>query len=147
MIWFVWVLWYINYSRLFNAKSCLNMHIEYIYDLSAHFVDDIVKQSWALFCKQLNIFNYCYITVTIQISVICLHIVCSIWPIDRTLPGATTPGPGQWQWRGIQHSPNLQGWSLPIRFFNFLSKLLVRGCLSPLQRSCQYIIHPQPTWL
>ena len=25
-------------------------------------------------------------------SVICLHTVCSIWPIDRTLSGATTPG-------------------------------------------------------
>ena len=25
-------------------------------------------------------------------SVICLHTVCSIWPIDRTLSGASTPG-------------------------------------------------------
>ena len=25
-------------------------------------------------------------------SVICLHTVCSIWPIDRTLSGATSPG-------------------------------------------------------
>ena len=25
-------------------------------------------------------------------SVICLHNVCSIWPIDKSLSGATTPG-------------------------------------------------------
>ena len=27
--------------------------------------------------------------------VICLHTVCSIWPIDRTVSGVTTPGQGR----------------------------------------------------
>ena len=30
MIWFGWVLWHINHYRLFNAKSCLYIYIEYI---------------------------------------------------------------------------------------------------------------------
>ena len=34
-------------------------------------------------------------------SVICLHTVCSIWPIDRTLSGATTPG-----WSGPGNNGN-----------------------------------------
>ena len=30
MIWFGWVLWHINHCRLFNAKSCLYIYIQYI---------------------------------------------------------------------------------------------------------------------
>ena len=30
MIWFGWVLWHINYWRLFNAKSSLYISIKYI---------------------------------------------------------------------------------------------------------------------
>ena len=30
MIWFGWVLWYINHCRLFNAKSSLYIFIKYI---------------------------------------------------------------------------------------------------------------------
>ena len=30
MIWFGWVLWYINHSRLFNAKSSLYKYFRYI---------------------------------------------------------------------------------------------------------------------
>ena len=30
MIWFGWVLWYINHCRLFNAKSSLYIYIKYI---------------------------------------------------------------------------------------------------------------------
>ena len=30
MIWFGWVLWHINHSRLFNAKSSLYIYIKYI---------------------------------------------------------------------------------------------------------------------
>ena len=30
MICFGWLLWYINRCRLFNAKSCLYIYIEYI---------------------------------------------------------------------------------------------------------------------
>ena len=30
-----------------------------------HFVDNILKRAWALFCTQLNIFKYYYIAATI----------------------------------------------------------------------------------
>ena len=44
-------------------------------------------------------------------SVICLPIVCSIWPIDRILSGATTPGqnePGSNGNKGVLYtSPEL----------------------------------------
>ena len=30
MIWFGWILWHINYCRLFNAKSSLYIYIKYI---------------------------------------------------------------------------------------------------------------------
>ena len=52
------------------------------------------------FCMQLNGFKYCYITV------ICLHIIGSIWSIDRTLSGATTlsqSGPGSNYNEGLLH--------------------------------------------
>ena len=50
----------------------------------------------------------------------------TIWPIDKTLSGTTTPGqsgPGSdWQWRSTQHSPKLQHyWSLIIRLFSVIS--------------------------
>ena len=31
MIWFGWVLWYINHCRLFNEKSYLYLYIKYIW--------------------------------------------------------------------------------------------------------------------
>ena len=40
----------------------------------------------------------------------------SIWPKDRTLSSATTPGPEctseQWQWRGIQFSQTVLIWTI-----------------------------------
>ena len=42
-------------------------------------------------------------------SAICLHTVCFIWPIDRTLSGATTPGqsePGSYFDEGYSVYPN-----------------------------------------
>ena len=41
-------------------------------------------------------------------SVICLHTVCSIWPVDRTLSGATTrghSGPENNDNEGVLHIP------------------------------------------
>ena len=70
MIWLGWLLWRINHCRIFNAESCLYIYIKYIwlgwvgfygistivgylmpnplstytkYDLSTHFVDNILK--------------------------------------------------------------------------------------------------------
>ena len=43
----------------------------------------------------------------------------------------------QWQWTGTPHSPNLQGWSLIIRWFHVIIRTLVeRGGLNPLQSEC-----------
>ena len=55
-----------------------------------------------------------------------------IWPIDRTLSGATTPGhsgPGKrWQWRGTPYSLKLQQyWSLTRLFRVILRTLVMRG--------------------
>ena len=61
-------------------------------------------------------------------SVICLHTICSIWPTDRTLSGATTPDQWikeWWQWRDTSHSPKLQVYSLTIRWFNVIYRTLV----------------------
>ena len=69
-----------------------------------YLVDNVLKQAWALFCLQLNRFKYCYI------SVICLHTVCSIWPIDWTLSGATTlgqSGPGSNGNERVLHIPQI----------------------------------------
>ena len=52
--------------------------------LRRHFVDNILKQAWALFCTQLNSFNNCNTSH--------LYRNCSIWLIDRTQSGATTQG-------------------------------------------------------
>ena len=74
----------------------------------------------------------------------------SIWPINRILSGATTPGPERswewWQWKGAPHSPKLQHYrSLTIRLFSIISKTLVREGLTPLQRCSQCILQPQLT--
>ena len=65
LVWLGWVLWHINHLRLFYVKSCLYIYIKYIYDLWTHFLDNILKWAWILFCMQWNGFNYCNITVTI----------------------------------------------------------------------------------
>ena len=52
----------------------------------------------------------------------------------------------QWQWSGTQHSSKLQHyWSLAIRMFSVISRTLVGGSLTLLQRSSQGILQPQPT--
>ena len=62
----------------------------------------------------------------------------SIWLLDRTLSGATTPGqsgPGSNdKWRGTQHYPNIQGWSLAIGWFYVISETFVWGGILPLCR-------------
>ena len=56
----------------------------------------------------------------------------SIWPIDRTLSGASTPvqsGTGRDGNEGVLHIlPKLQHyWSLTIRLFNIIIRILVGG--------------------
>ena len=94
----------------------------------------------------LKWFKYCYITVTI-----CLHTVCSIWPINRSRSGATTPGQSapweQRQWTGTSHSPNLLDWSFAISWFNVMDRTLFSGGFTPLQRCSLCILKPLMTEL
>ena len=39
-VWFGWVLWHINFCWLFNAKSCLYIHIKYMYNLLITFLNE-----------------------------------------------------------------------------------------------------------
>ena len=41
------------------------IYIKYINDMLTHFVENNLKQTWALLYTQLNHFKYCYIRVTI----------------------------------------------------------------------------------
>ena len=63
--WFGLVLWYINYWRLFNAKSGLYIYNKYIYNLKTHCVDDYTYAhvQWLLnllqdmWCKYIYIYT------------------------------------------------------------------------------------------
>ena len=46
-------------------KGNLRIALDYGRQLFFTFIDNILKQAWALFCTQLNGFKYCYITDTI----------------------------------------------------------------------------------
>ena len=75
MILFGMLLWYINLCSLFNAKSCLYIHIKYIWCFVDNiFVDNICKDAWVHF------FAHSWMSIS------------SFWPIDRILSGAITRG-------------------------------------------------------
>ena len=77
----------------------------------------------------------------------------SIWPIDRTLSGATTPaqsGPGSDGNQGILCIPkdsSITGASLSecLTLYQDTSFLGGEGGLTSLQRSSRCILQPQPT--
>ena len=177
MVWFGWVLWHINYWRLFNAESSLYIYVYYIYTwfvntlwrlfnaksslyiyiyirilnihmICKHFEDNILKLARAFFfCIQLNDFKYCYIAITIKHQSFD-DTICCIWPIDRTLSGATTPGrSGPGSYGNTPHFPNLQGWSLTIRLLNVISWTFVGKGLTPRQICSRCILQPWPTGL
>ena len=84
-------------------------------------------------------------------SFVCSQFKCqtSIWPIDRALSGTTTmeqSGPGSdGNKGGTLYSPKLQNWSLTIRLFSVIFKILIGGGdLNPLQRCSQCIQQPCP---
>ena len=69
-------------------------------------------------------------------SVICLHTVCSIWTIDRTLSGTTDPGqsgPGSNSNKGVLYIPQISkaGASLSDCLMSYPRHSLRRG-LTPL---------------
>ena len=68
----------------------------------------------------------------------------SIWPIDKNLPGAITLGqsePGIDGNEGVLCIPQ----SSIIRLFSVISRTLILGSLTPLQRRSRSILQPQPT--
>ena len=70
----------------------------------------------------------------------------SIWPIHRTLSGATTPGQsghGSNGYKGVlRHSPKLQYyWSLTIRLFCVISRILVGEGVLPLCREAVRVFY------
>ena len=120
-------------------------------------------------CFQVLLYNSHNLT-----SVICLHTVCFIRPLDRTLSGATTQCRSgnllsfllrcgtrpyergtqwdsmqewtleQWQWRSTPHSPNHQVWSLTIGEFNVISRSLIGQVDLTNLQRCSLHI-PQPS--
>ena len=74
----------------------------------------------------------------------------SIWTMNRILLGAITLGQSglreRWQWRGTLHYPKLQRyWSLTIKLFNVISRILIKWRdLTLLQRCSWYILQPPP---
>ena len=104
------VWWHISHCRLFSAKSNLvytyHHHHHVVLLAQMHFVGSILKRALAFFYTQLNDFNYFYIKSEFSISHLFEHIICFIWPIDRTLSGTTTPsqsGPGSNGNEGVLH--------------------------------------------
>ena len=86
-------------------------------------------------CQKTFLFQAIQFSQTVLIETIQFSIrtqFSSIWPIDRTQSGATTPSP-EWtrerrQWMGTLHSPELQHhWNLTFRLFSVLSRTLVGG--------------------
>ena len=76
----------------------------------------------------------------------------SIWSVDRTLIRCYHSRPKRiwewWQWSGTQFSPKLQHkWNLTIRLVSVISRILIVAVVffTPLQRSSQCILQPQPT--
>ena len=74
----------------------------------------------------------------------------SIWPIDRTLSGATTPGqsgPGSNGNEGVLHIPKISsitGASSSDGLMSYLGHSLEGWGLTSLQRCSQCILQPQP---
>ena len=81
-------------------------------------------------------------------SVTCLHRVCSIWPIDKTLSGATTPGqsgPGSNGIKRVLHIPQIsKARASPSDVL--LSYPGHLGVLLPLCRDAVGIFY-SPSWL
>ena len=61
MIWLGWVLWHINYCRLFNAKSSLYIYIKYMIWFGV--VDNMMMMNY---CR---LFNAKYIFININSSI------------------------------------------------------------------------------
>ena len=106
------------------------------------------KQFTLPWVRRLNIKTILYQVIKFSISTKSSF----IWPIDRTLSGATTPGqsgPGSYGYEDelhiLQNSSITQ--TLPSDFFCDISRTLIvcREGFTPLQRCCWCILQLQPT--
>ena len=125
---YCWYAMFISYQILFIT------HIKYIYMICKHFVDNILKRARALFCTWFQVLLCNSHNLT---PIICLHTVCSIWPIERTLSGATTPGqssPGSNGNEGALHIPQRFKAESSLSWFNVIFRTLVVGII-PLYRN------------
>ena len=76
-----------------------------------------------------------------QFNIICLHTFCSIWPIDRILSGASTPGesgPGGNGNEGVLHIPQISknGASLSDGLMSYNQDTHWRERVLPHQQKC-----------
>ena len=87
-----------------------------------------IKQSFVY--TQTNDQTVLFLTIQFSISHLFAYIVNFkqfYLSISRILLGATSPGPSEPGVNGTLHSPELQGWSLTIRLFNIISRILIMG--------------------
>ena len=133
-----------------NKPTCFYIYINYVYDLQTHFVDNILKWAWALFLHTVKWFQVLLYNSHNLTSVICLHIVYSIWSINRTLSDATTPGqsgPGSNGYEGVLHILEISN-LLPsdvLMSYPGHSLYVCGGDLTPLQKCSWCILQLQPT--
>ena len=121
-IWFGCILWHINHCRLFNAKF-LFIHIYqiyiyiYIYIICKHIllITFLNEPEILHTVKCFQVLLYYSHNLTCHLFA---HIVYSIWPIDRSLSGPTTPsqsGPGSNGNKEVLHIPQISNsGSLPL---------------------------------
>ena len=135
----VWVLWHINPCWLFNTKF-ISMQIVLFqtikFSISTQFncqkcLFQAIQFSQTVLIQLIQ-FSISKDFAYTQFSSICTQFN-SIWPVDGTLSGATTPGqsePGSNGNKGVQCTPKHQYyWNLIIRLFSVISRTLVGGVL------------------
>ena len=129
-VWFCFVLWCINHCRLFHAESIF-IHKTILFQ-TIQFSISIV------FCLHtVNVKTVLFQTIQFSISIQ----FSSIWPIDKTLSGVTTPdqtGPGSDGNEGllqILQSASITGTSLSDCLVSYPGHSLGGGGFTPLQRS------------
>ena len=160
--WFSLVLWHINHCWLFNAESGLFQYIRYI---------------WFVNINQQNGSKYCYVSLTIHHSFVytqlnnqtvlfqtiqfsishlfALSLIVKYFHLTqiedsvRCYHSWSEKTWERWQWRSTPHFPKLQHyWSLTIRLFSVIFRVLIEKGLTPPQRNSWCILQPQPTgWM
>ena len=101
---------------------------------------------WSFVYTQLNVKIVIFQTIHFNISIL----FSSIWPTDKILSGATTPGQSRprsnGNKEGTQHSPMLQHyWILTVRLFFVIIRTLNGGCLTFCRDAVS--VFCSPSWL